>query len=86
MKKNIWIGVLLVAVVALAALVGFQRQQIVELKEQEQRMVELDREMAKAARAPAPAPVEEAPAVETKTVEPVAESGCRFPRGSDGGR
>ncbi len=85
MKKNIWIGVLLVAVVALAALVGFQSQQIVELKEQEQRMVELDREMAKAARAPAPAPVEEAPAVETKTVEPVAESAPIPPAATAGG-
>ncbi len=83
MKKNIWIGVLLIAVVALAALVGFQSQQIAALKEQEQRMVELDREMAKAARTPAPIPAEEAPALvpEAKPVEPVVESAPAAPAG-----
>jgi hypothetical protein len=87
MKKNIWIGVLLVAVVALAALVGFQSQQIAALKEQEQRMVELDREMAKAARAPVPAPVEEAPASvpEAKSVEYVADSAPIAPAATAGG-
>ena len=39
MKKNIWIGVLLVAVVMLAILVGFQGQQIAALKEQMRAMV-----------------------------------------------
>src|SRR5580704_6510791 len=85
MKKNIWIGVLLVAVVGLAALVGFQSQQIAALKEQEQRMVDLDREMAKAARTPAPAPVEEAPVPEAKPVEPVAESAPIAPSAPAGG-
>ncbi len=76
MKKNIWIGVLLVAVVMLAALVGLQSQQIAALKEQMRTMVEVERAVAKSARAtaPAPAPVEEAPAPlpEAKPIEPVA--------------
>ena len=73
MKKNIWIGVLVAAVMALALLVWFQGQQIAALKEQQQRMIELDREIARTARARAPAPVEEAPApvAEAKPVEPV---------------
>jgi hypothetical protein len=73
--------VLLVAVVMLAALVGFQSQQIAALKEQQQKMVEVEREVAKSARAPAPAPVEETPAPlpATKPVEPVAESASITP-------
>src|ERR1017187_8672051 len=76
MKKNIWIGVLLIAVVMLAALVGFQSQQIAALKEQMRAMVEVERAVAKSARAPAPAPVEEVPApvAEVKPVESVAEA------------
>jgi hypothetical protein len=68
--------VLLIAVVMLAALVGFQSQQIAALKEQMRAMVEVERAVAKSARAPAPAPVEEAPApvAEVKPVEPVAEA------------
>src|ERR1017187_8786719 len=87
MKKNIWIGVLLIAVVMLAALVGFQSQQIAALKEQMRAMVEVERAVAKSARAPAPAPVEEAPApvAEVKPVEPVAEAAAVPPAAPAGG-
>jgi hypothetical protein len=76
MKKNIVIGVLLVAVVMLAALVGIQSQQIGALKERRQKMVEIEKAMAKSARARPPASVEETPAAlpESKPVEPVAEA------------
>jgi hypothetical protein len=87
MKKNIWIGVLLIAVVMLAALVGFQSQQIAALKEQMRAMREVERAVAKSARAPAPAPVEEAPAPlpATKPVEPVAEAAPVPPSAPAGG-
>jgi hypothetical protein len=85
MKKNIWIGVLIAAVVMLAALVGFQSQQIAALKEQQQKMVEVERAVAKSARAPAP--VEETPEAlpEIKSVEPVAEAAAVPPAAPAGG-
>jgi hypothetical protein len=87
MKKNIWIGVLLVAVVMLAILVGFQGQQIAALKEQRRAMVEVERAVAKSVRAPAPAPVEETPAPlpEIKPVEPVAVAAPVPPAAPAGG-
>jgi hypothetical protein len=74
MNKNIWIGVLVAAVVALAVLAGFQSQQIAGLKEQLRVAVDAQGAVVGMS-APAPAPVEEAPAPvpEAKAVEPVAE-------------
>jgi hypothetical protein len=90
MKKNIVIGVLATMVMVLALLVWFQGQQIAGLKEQRQKMVEVDREMAKSARlarAAVPAPVEEAPApvAEAKPVEPVTEAAPVASAATDGG-
>ena len=69
MKKNIWIGVLAIAVAALAIVVGMQNGQIEGLQEEKRLMLAALAEKAKAA----PAPVEETPAPlpEAKTVEPV---------------
>src|SRR5882724_10214550 len=72
MRKNIWIGVLAAAVVALALLVGFQSQQITVLKDQVRMLVEMERAVAKSVRAPAPVEEAPAPVVEAKPVEPVA--------------
>jgi hypothetical protein len=70
MKKNIWIGVLVAAVVALAVMVGTQSHEIEMLRAEKQMMVAALAEKSRAT----PAPVEEtaAPLPEARPVEPVA--------------
>jgi hypothetical protein len=87
MKKNIWIGVLAVTLVALAVVVGTQNRQIQELEEQKRSLMAALTQKVKATPAPAPAPVEEAPAPvpEAKTVEFVADSVSNSPAAPAGG-
>ena len=58
MKKNIWIGVLVAAVAALAVMVGTQSHEIEMLRAEKQMMVAALAEKIRAT----PAPVEETPA------------------------
>lgn len=72
MIKNIWIGVLITAVAALAIAVGLQSHEIEMLRAEKQMIATSLAEKVKAT--PVPAPVEEtqAPSPEAKPVEPVA--------------
>jgi hypothetical protein len=87
MKKNIWIGVLVAVVVALAVVVGRQNGQIQGLEEQKRLMVAALKEKPKAVLAPAPAEEAPAPVPEAKPVEVeyVAESVSNAPAATVGG-
>ncbi len=74
MKKNIWIVVLIAAVVSLSIVVGMQSGQIAGLKEQIRMMADAERAAAKLVRTLAPSGEVTAPMVEVKPAQSVVAS------------